>query len=325
MMRGRREPLERAGARRARRRGRAAASSRRAVARPRGAALGRAAERADGLGGVALDAALAVQREQARGSTWSRASPSPAERSTAAACGRLTSTDAALMSCTSSPSVTSKPSPAARAAASSTAVSAAAAAARRIGARQPVWETAAVQERRAAALKMPACLPQLSGSQVLLVTAVLNGVFCVSQGVASQLSHSLALLGDSIDMAADTVTYALAFWIERRKEQGDGEPAAALRRRRAARRVAQRALARRGRGRHHPRVGAAARGRRGRGARRRPEGDLRLRGRQPRRQLVPALAVPRAPARRRRGRRGGGRAVGLVLQPAVAAGRRGPR
>ena len=56
------------------------------------------------------------------------------ERSTAAACGRLTSTDAALMSCTSSPSVTSKPSPAARAAASSTAVSAAAAAARRIGA-----------------------------------------------------------------------------------------------------------------------------------------------------------------------------------------------
>ena len=70
---------------------------------------------------------------------------------------------------------------------------------------------------------MPACcLPQLSGSQVLLVTAVLNGVFCVSQGVASQLSHSLALLGDSIDMAADTVTYALAFWIERRKEQGDG-------------------------------------------------------------------------------------------------------
>ena len=41
---------------------------------------------------------------------------------------------------------------------------------------------------------MPACLPQLSGSQVLLVTAVLNGVFCVSQGVASQLSHSLALL-----------------------------------------------------------------------------------------------------------------------------------
>ena len=67
------------------------------------------------------------------------------------------------------------------------------------------------------------CLPQLSGSQVLLVTAVLNGVFCVSQGVASQLSHSLALLGDSIDMAADTATYALAFWIERRKEQGDGE------------------------------------------------------------------------------------------------------
>ena len=66
-------------------------------------------------------------------------------------------------------------------------------------------------------------LPQLSGSQVLLVTAGSNGVFCVSQGVASQLSHSLALLGDSIDMAADTVTYTLAFWIEHRKETGAGQ------------------------------------------------------------------------------------------------------
>ena len=66
-------------------------------------------------------------------------------------------------------------------------------------------------------------LLQLSNSHVLLVTAVLNGVFCVSQGVASQLSHSLALLGDSIGMAADTVTYSLAFWIERRKEAGAGQ------------------------------------------------------------------------------------------------------
>ena len=65
-------------------------------------------------------------------------------------------------------------------------------------------------------------IPSLSGSQVLLVTAVTNGAFCVSQGIASQLSHSLALLGDSIDMAADTVTYSLAWWIERRKEAGRG-------------------------------------------------------------------------------------------------------
>lgn len=66
-------------------------------------------------------------------------------------------------------------------------------------------------------------VPSLSGSKVLLVTAVLNGIFCVSQGIASQLSHSLALLGDSIDMAADTVTYSFAYCIERRKELGAGQ------------------------------------------------------------------------------------------------------
>ena len=58
---------------------------------------------------------------------------------------------------------------------------------------------------------------QLSTEATLLWTAFLNGVFAISQGVASFLSHSLSLLGDSGDMAVDTLTYLLAYYIERQK------------------------------------------------------------------------------------------------------------
>ena len=63
---------------------------------------------------------------------------------------------------------------------------------------------------------------QLSTEATLLWTALLNGVFAISQGVASFLSHSLSLLGDSGDMAVDTLTYLLAYYIERQKARSPG-------------------------------------------------------------------------------------------------------
>lgn len=56
--------------------------------------------------------------------------------------------------------------------------------------------------------------------QVLLVTLVTNAIFTVSQFVGSVLSNSLALYGDSLDMAIDTITYALNLWVERVRDSG---------------------------------------------------------------------------------------------------------
>jgi len=64
------------------------------------------------------------------------------------------------------------------------------------------------------------CLPQLSAQQVLLITLSTTGIFTCSQFTGAVLSNSLALYGDSCDMAIDTATYALNWWVERKRSQG---------------------------------------------------------------------------------------------------------
>lgn len=74
--------------------------------------------------------------------------------------------------------------------------------------------------------KVPCCAkgPQ----RVLVVTLTTNAIFTLSQFVGAVLSNSLALYGDSLDMAIDTATYALNLWVECRRNSGQ-DPIRALR------------------------------------------------------------------------------------------------
>jgi len=58
----------------------------------------------------------------------------------------------------------------------------------------------------------------MSTTDILFITLVTNTVFTVSQGVAAILSNSVSLQGDSADMAVDTVTYGLNYWVESNKK-----------------------------------------------------------------------------------------------------------
>ena len=58
------------------------------------------------------------------------------------------------------------------------------------------------------------CGVLLSPTTILIVTLVSNGVFTCAQIVAAILSHSLALLSDSAQMACDTAMYALNLAVE---------------------------------------------------------------------------------------------------------------
>lgn len=60
-----------------------------------------------------------------------------------------------------------------------------------------------------------------SGPQrVLVVTIITNTLFTASQFVGAVLADSLALYGDSFDMAIDTATYVFNLWVERRRQSG---------------------------------------------------------------------------------------------------------
>lgn len=60
---------------------------------------------------------------------------------------------------------------------------------------------------------------EFSEEHVIVITLILNTLFALLQGFASLISKSLALLGDSISMAIDSVTYCLNWWAFRQKSR----------------------------------------------------------------------------------------------------------
>lgn len=67
------------------------------------------------------------------------------------------------------------------------------------------------------------CWDRFTPKQALLVTLITNAIFTVSQFVGAILANSLALYGDSVDMAIDTATYALNWYVERERDRKGGE------------------------------------------------------------------------------------------------------
>ncbi len=69
----------------------------------------------------------------------------------------------------------------------------------------------------ASASQKRCCCCALTPQSTIFSTFLLTSIFTVSQFIASIISGSLALLGDSISMAVDSLTYGLNWWAAREK------------------------------------------------------------------------------------------------------------
>eukprot|EP00939_MAST-03C_sp_MAST-3C-sp1_P001518 g1518.t1 len=63
----------------------------------------------------------------------------------------------------------------------------------------------------------------LSPATIILFSLIWNTAFAVSQMVASFISKSLALMGDSSTMFLDSVTYGFNYWLEKERRKKNGK------------------------------------------------------------------------------------------------------
>lgn len=89
------------------------------------------------------------------------------------------------------------------------------------------FEAVALGERineRHCSVYQQQCGHTLSSSSIVLFSLIWNTLFACSQAVASLISGSLALMGDSSTMFIDSVTYVFNYWLEREKAKPKKRP-----------------------------------------------------------------------------------------------------